>query len=196
MERGADPNRKDNYYGFPPVLPALRQGYVEVAKLLLAKMTEVDLQVLTVAASGGNGELVKAVLDKGRFTPEQLSEVLSVARQDGKDEAVKALEAAGAKPPPPASFQVDEETLKSYVGEYEGDDGYVITVLLKDGKLTAVDESESLDLGTLDQTTFRAEPYPLLKLIFNTENGKITGLTLDDDAGNRMQLKRKQAPSH
>ena len=190
LERGADPNRKDNYYGFPPLLSALRTGDAEVAKLLLAKTAEVDFQTLSLAVSRGNGEVVKAVLDKGRFTPEQLSDALAVARQEGKDEAVKALEAAGAKPPPPATFQVDEETLKSYVGEYEADDGYALSVRLKDGKLVAIEEWDGLDLGALDKATFRAEQYPTLKLIFNTENGKVTGLTLDEGY-RRTQLKRR-----
>jgi hypothetical protein len=186
LGRGADPNRKDNFYGFPPLLAALRTGEAEVAKLLLAKTAEVDFQTLSVAASRGNGEVVKAVLDKGRFTPEQLSDALVVARQEGKDETVKVLEAAGAKPPPPVSFQIAEDTLKSYAGDYEGDNGLV----LRDGKLTIADESEFLDLGALDKTTFRAEQYPGLKLIFSLENGKVTGLTVDE-SGSRTPLKRK-----
>lgn len=190
LERGADPNRKDNFYGFPPLLSALRKGDTEVARLLLAKMTEVDLQALIVAVSGGNGEMVKAVLDKGRFTPEQLAEVLVVARQEGKDEAVKALEAAGAKPPLPASFQVDEATLKSYAGDYEAEDGYSLTIRLKDGKLIATDADAAFDLGPLDKATFRAEQYPLVKLIFNVEGGKVTSLTMDE-AGRPIRLERK-----
>jgi hypothetical protein len=169
-------------------MSAIRKGQADVAGLLLAKTEQVDLQTLTVAASGGNGEIVKAVLDKGRFTSEQLSDVLVVARQEGKDEVVKVLEAAGAKPP--ASVQVDEETLKSYVGDYEGTAGYVLTVLLKDGKLTAAEEGEFLDLDALGKTTFRVEQYPGLKLIFNVENGKVTGLTLEE-GGSPTQLVRK-----
>jgi hypothetical protein len=190
LERGADPNRKDNFYGFPPLLAALRTGETEVAKLLLAKTAEVDFQTLSVAASRGNGEVVKAILDKGRFTPEQLAEALVVARHEGKDEAAKALEAAGAKPPPPATFQVDEETLKSYVGEYEAEDGYALSVRLKDGKLVAIEEWDALDLGALDRATFRVQQYPALKVIFNTENGKVTSLTLDEGY-QRMQLRKK-----
>lgn len=191
LERGADPHRQNPFNGSTPILAALRQGHPETARLLLAKAREVDLQVLMAATLGGQGELVKAVLDKGKFTSEQLTNVLFTAQQEGKDESVKTLEAAGARPLPPASFQVDPETLRSYAGTYEAADGFVITVAVKNGKLTAEAGDEILDFGALDKTMFRAERFPDFKLIFNAENGKVTGLTLEEGDGNPMQLKKK-----
>jgi Ankyrin repeats (3 copies)/Domain of unknown function (DUF3471) len=193
LERGADPNRKDTFYGCTPIVFALRKGHFEIAQLLLAKTGETDLQMLMAATSAGNGEVVKAVLDKGTFTPEQLTNALLMAQQEGKSDAVKALEAAGAKPPPPANFKVDEETLKSYAGDYEGADGFVLTVSLKDGKLAAAEGDELVDLGALDRTTFRIEQFPTVKLIFHTEDGKVTGLTMDEGDGNPIQLKKREA---
>lgn len=193
LERGADPHRKNPFNGSTPILAALRQGHPETARLLLAKTGEVDLQMLMAATLGGQGELVKAVLDKGKFTPDQLTHALFTAQQEGKDESVKVLEAAGAKPLPPANFQVDPETLKSYAGTYEGADGFAVTVAVKDGKLTAEAWDEILDCGALDKRTFRTEQYPEIKLIFSAENGKVTGMTLDQGDGNPMQLKKKEA---
>lgn len=193
LERGADPDRKDTFYGATPLGLALRKGHSEIARLLLAKTEAVDFRMLRAAITGGQGELVKAVLEKGKLTPEQLTNALVMARQAGKDEAVKALEAAGAKPPPPANFKVDEETLKSYTGEYEGADGFVLKVALENGKLVAVEEEAASALGALDRTTFRVEQFPIIKLMFNVEDGKVTGLTLDEGDGNLMRLKRREA---
>jgi hypothetical protein len=194
LERGADPLRRDNFNGLTPLLFALRQGHAEIARIFLAKTGKVDFQMLRAAVFGGKGELVKAVLDKGEFTPGQLTDILVMAQQDGKDEAVKALEAAGAKPPPPASFEVDEETLRSYTGDYEAADGFVIRVSFRDGELTATAWEEIVDLVALDKTTFRAEQIPSLKLTFKMENGKIAGLTLDEGDGNPMPLEKKTRP--
>jgi hypothetical protein len=193
LERGADPNRRDTFYGAAPLGLALRKGQAEIAKLLLAKTEAVDFAMLRAAITGGNGELVKAVLEKGKLTPEQLTNALVMAQREGKGEAVKALEAAGAKPPPPANFKVDEETLKSYTGEYEAADGFVLKISLENGKLVAVEEEAASDLGALDRTTFRVEQFPSVKLVFQVENGKVTGLTLDEGDGNPMRLKRREA---
>jgi Ankyrin repeats (many copies) len=194
LERGADPLRRDNFNGLTPLLFALRQGHTEIARIFLAKTGKVDFQMLRAAVFGGNGELVKAVLGKGEFTPGQLTDLLVMAQQEGKEKAVKALEAAGVKPPPPASFEVDEETLRSYAGTYESADGFAIAVSLRDGALTATAEEEIVDLVALDITTFRAEQIPSLKLIFKAENGKIIGLMLDEGDGNPMQLEKKTRP--
>jgi ankyrin repeat protein len=193
LERGADPGRRDTFYGAAPLGLALRKGHSEIGRLLLAKTEVVDFPMLRAAITGGNGELVKAVLEKGKLTPEQLTNALVMAQREGKDEAVKALEAVGAEPPPPANFKVDEETLKSYAGDYEAADGFVLKVSLENGRLIAVEEEEASDLGALDRTTFRVEQLPSLKLIFHVENGKVTGLTLDEGDGNPMRLKKRDS---
>ena len=69
---------------------------------------------------GGNPAIVKMILERGKAGPEALTDALATATQEGNTEIVDILKAAGAKPPAPADFQVDAETLKSYEGAYEG----------------------------------------------------------------------------
>ncbi|HEX5873033.1 MAG TPA: DUF3471 domain-containing protein, partial [Pyrinomonadaceae bacterium] len=95
------------------------------------------------------------------------------------------LKKAGAVPPP----DVDAATLQSYAGKYKGEPGPEFTITAKEGVLfvTGLGRGEAR-LMPLDNTTFRPLFAPL-KLTFNVEGGKVTGLTFKN-AQNTTQMKR------
>ncbi|HYO13926.1 MAG TPA: ankyrin repeat domain-containing protein [Thermoanaerobaculia bacterium] len=196
LERGANPNVKDTFYNLTPIGWAAEKGHVDIIRLLLAKGAQGDDQTLVMGLFGGRPEILKALLEKGKFTPEQLSNALAMTQQldENKEEMAKLLEAAGAKPPAPANFQVDAETLKSYEGTYEAEGGGpTVGVALKDGKLIATfGGSETLTLGAVDKVTFRPEQFPAVKMIFQVQDGKVTGLVLDQGGPRTMSLKKKE----
>lgn len=196
LERGANPNTKDTFYNFTPIGWAAQKGHGEIVRLLVSKGAEADNQTLMMGLFGGHPEVLKVLLENAKFTPEQLSNALAMTQQleENKEEMVKLLEAAGAKPPAPANFQVDAETLKSYEGTYEAEGGGPSAVVaLTDGRLTATFGGQPLTLGAVDKVTFRPEEFPAAKLIFQVQDGKVTGLELDQGGPRTLSLKKKEA---
>jgi hypothetical protein len=196
LERGANPNTKDTFYNFTPIGWAAQKGHGEILRLLLDKGAVADDQTLMMALFGGHPESLKALLEKGKFTPEQLSNALAMTGQldEGKEEMVKILEAAGAKPLAPANFPVDAETLKSYEGVYEAEGGPTASIAVKDGRLVATfGGGQALTLGAVDKVTFRPDEFPAGKLIFQVQDGKVTGLVLDQGGPRTLTLKKKEA---
>jgi hypothetical protein len=196
LERGANANAKDTFYNLTPIGWAAQKGHRDIVRLLLEKGAAADDQTLMMGLFGGQPETLKVLLEKGKFTPEQLSSALAMTQQleENKEEMIKLLEAAGAKPAVPANFQVDAETLKSYEGTYEAEGGAMTAVVaLKDGKLIATFGSQTLTLGAVDKVTFRPEEFPVAKMIFQVQDGKVTGLVLDQGGPRTMSLTKKEA---
>lgn len=175
LERGANPNTKDTFYQATPLTWAVMHGHLEVVRSLLAKGAQGESEALTIAASQGKSDIVKAILERGKLGPETLSEALATASQNQQPEIVALLEAAGAKPP--ATVAVDPAVLKSYEGPYDGE-GFSLTIAAKDGKLIATADGGPLTLAPIDPVTFRAEEVPGLKVVFQVEEGKVRGMTV------------------
>jgi uncharacterized glyoxalase superfamily protein PhnB len=142
----------------------------------------------------GNTESVQAALEKGGLTPETLTAALAVAssRDNTSDnnknaEIQEMLKKAGAVPP----FDVDTETLQSYVGKYKDERGVEFNISLKDGKLfAALGGQQPLSLMAVDMTTFRPIAFDDFGTVtFNAEAGKTMGCALKHADGT-IQLKR------
>jgi hypothetical protein len=175
LERGADVTIKDTFYGATPLTWALDKSHVEVVRALIERGVPGVEDVLAQGAGSGNVELVKIALAKGGLSADALSGALGAATREKHPEVADLLKAAGAQPPPEANFEVDAETLKSYVGSYHPERGSDIGVAVnKDGKLTIV-AGEAFVLGAFDKVTFRPLAFEGVKLTFVVENGKVTG---------------------
>lgn len=177
LEHGADVNAKDRFYNFAPLLWAVYHDHAEIVRVLLAKGAQGESEALTAAAAEGKAAVVKVILERGKVGPEALSEALVTASKGEQKEVVALLEAAGAKPPAVAA--VEPAVLKSYEGTYDSPE-MSVTVTLQDGKLigTATDGGGTVTLAPADPVTFRGEEVPGLKVTFQVEAGKVTGLTI------------------
>jgi hypothetical protein len=184
IERGADPNVKDTFYGEVPLGWALGKGHAEIVRLLIEHGAQGKERALIEGADSGNVEIVKAVLDKGDLKPETLTSALNKATKNKHTAVIEMLKKAGAQPPPPANFQVDVETLKSYTGAYKGERMGDVTFTLKDGKLMGdFSGQQSFTLGATNKNTFTILEFDDVTIIFNVENDKVKGFTLKQTAG-------------
>lgn len=194
LEHGANPVSNSNFYGFPPIAWAAQKGNVEIANLLIDKGAEADFSILQVGIHANSPAMVKLVLERGKLTPDDLTNALAGAEEERKKEIVEVLKAAGAKPLPLANFQIDPAKLKSYEGTYETEgQGPSARVVLKEGKLVAMFGSgRVMTLGALDEVNFRPEDSPSTKLIFQVQDGKVVGLFIDMGGPRRWELKKKE----
>lgn len=190
LEHGADVNAKDRFYSMAPLTWAVEKGHVEIVRALLAKGAQGENEALVFAAARGQTGVVKVLLERGKASPEDLSNALVAATQEEQKEMVTLLEAAGAKPP--TTVEVDPAVLKSYEGVYDGP-SFTATVALKDGKLTATADGGTLTLAASDPATFRAEELAGIKVTFQVEAGKVTGLTIHRGESS-TPLKKRETP--
>jgi len=186
LERKADVNVKDTFYGATPIIWAAQKGHAKVVEALLAGGAEGRDDALQIGAGEGKLELVKVVLAAGGLNAEALTGALAAATRAKHTEIVELLTKAGAVPPPAADFQVDAETLKSYVGTYKPPSGNDFTVALKDGKLAAGPAAQQLTLGAFDKTRFRPLEIDGVTITFNVENNTVTGFTLKQGANTQV----------
>lgn len=195
LEHGADPNFRNNFYGYPAIGWAAQKGNVEIAKLLLDKGAEADFSILQMGIAANSPGMAKLILDRGKLSPDDLTNALAGAEKDGKTEIVQVLKAAGAKSLPPANFPVEPATLKSYEGHYETEGrGPSTLISLKEGKLVSMfGGGQIMTLGPLDEINFRPEESPSTKFTFQVKDGKVVGLVIDQGGPRRWELKKMEA---
>ena len=174
LERGADATIKDTYYGATAMTWALDKGHAEVVGLLLDKLPNTANEVLLTGAREGNAALVKVALAKTISADNLTAALMTASDGEPKPEIVELLKAAGAKPP----AAIAEAVLQSYVGKYKGDTGPELTITTRDGGLFAAAAGQgTLRLFALDNTTFRPAQFEGIKLAFEVEGNKATGIT-------------------
>lgn len=186
IERGVDVKVKDTFYGATAMTWALDGKHVNVVRLLLEKGPDEAENVLMQGIRESNQEFVKLALERGGVKPEALTVALVVSSADEKSAGiVEMLKKAGAVPP----LEVDAATIQSYAGKYKGDPSPEITIAAKEGILFATGLGRGeLRLMPLDKTKFRPLAFGGVTLTFNSEGGKVVGMTLKGQ--NTTQLKR------
>jgi ankyrin repeat protein len=179
LERGADPNKKDSFYGATPFNWAANEEHVEVVRMLVEKGAPVGPELLMRAANNGNTELVALALEKAKPSADDLAMALAQAEESKHDKVVEQLKQAGARPAPPADFVVAPAVLASYAGSYKDERGSETRLEVREGKLVCVSCSpQGLVLGALDAVTFRHPTRPLPKVVFTVEGGKAQSFLL------------------
>lgn len=83
LERGADVNAKDTFYGATPLVWAAGNQHVEVVRILLARGASGVGGVLDRAVEKQNAELVDVALGTAKLTPDELSDALEAADKKG-----------------------------------------------------------------------------------------------------------------
>src|SRR4030095_6836724 len=187
LARGADATIKDTFYGATAMTWALSQKHVDVVRLLLEKDPTGANEVLLTGVREGNPGLVKVALDRGVDKSNLTSALAAAQSSDQKNtEILEMLKKAGAEPP----LEVDAATLQSYTGKYKSEQGFELTISVKDGKLVGTAQGQPpLTLMALDKTTFRPTAFDGVSLGFNVENGKATSIALKQGT-TTTQMKR------
>lgn len=130
LERGADPNVRDETFKATPLGIATFFGHMSVVQVLLPKATEdLDL-VLKFGAMFGAPPLVEAGL-RGKPTANDLAMAWVLAKRSKKDEIAAMLEKAGAKPAP----TMTPEMLARFAGDYRNTEATELLLVMRDGKL-------------------------------------------------------------
>jgi hypothetical protein len=114
-------------------------------------------------------------------TADELSVALASAERDGKTKVAEQLRKAGAKPLPPADYQVPAEVLAKYAGHYKATGGREATLEVKDGILACVGcGPDAQKLGAVDGITFRPEGEATPTLVVRFEGMKVVGLSVKE----------------
>jgi len=197
LDRGADVNAKDSFYGVTPLVWAANNGHVEVARILLARGATGAGDVLESGVEKRSVELVDAAIGSGKLNAEELSFALEEADKAGAADVASALRKAGALPPPKADFKVDAATLARYAGRYrEGGAPSPQTLELSvvDGALQISFGGAPLKLGAFDAVTFRLQDNGRVRLTFKVEDGRVAGFTLNQPNRERW-FAREEVPA-
>ena len=135
LEKGANTDVRDTFYKASILGFVMQRKHYAVAKMLIAKGNGSVDEMLSGAAGSGNGELVQAVLDKGRPSQASLDKTYEMALERKLATVAELLKKAGAHEPAPP-VQVDAKVLESYAGTYKTEQFPLdIKVFVRDGKL-------------------------------------------------------------
>jgi hypothetical protein len=184
LARGVDVTVKDTFYGANAISWALQNEHPDVVRVILAKDTASVDDVLLTGARSGNVQLVEMALAQGGAKPATLTAALTASSKDkAKAGIVEMLKKAGATPPP----EIDAAVLQTYVGEYKNERGTVITLAVKDGKLTAqVIGQPPLSLFAIDKTNFKPVDFDGMVLTMNLEADKVVSFNLKQGPTNTV----------
>lgn len=180
LDRGADPNKKDTFYGATAMTWASDKGHVAMVRLLLERGAAADGQLLETAVEKADPEFVALALEKTKPSADDLAVALATAREAGNDELAQQLVKAGARPPKPADFVVEPEQLAAYSGAYRDERGNELRFEVREGKLVCGNcGPQPMVLGAEDRLTFREAARPRPKLVFSLSDGEPSGFVID-----------------
>lgn len=199
LERGADVDAKDTFYGATALNWAAQNGHAEVARVLLARGAAGAGDVLDNGVEKQSAELVAAAIGSGKLTAEELSVALEEADKAGAAEIAAALRKAGAVPPPKADFVVDPATLARYAGRYRETgtppppSPQTLDLSVADGTLQASFGGSPVKLAAFDPVTFRAQDNARIRVTFKADAARVSGFTLKQP-GRERWFEREEAP--
>ncbi len=176
IARGVDVTVKDSFYGSNAISWALQNDHFDVVKVILAKDTGSVDDVLLAGVRSGTQSLVEIALAQSGSKSETMTTALAVAAGDKEKAALaELLKKAGASPPP----EIDAATLQSYLGNYKSEQGSVMTITVKDGKLSAQSQGQQvITLIAVDKTTFRPIEFDGMVFTIKLEANRVESLVL------------------
>lgn len=134
VERGADVNARDGIWYQTPLSISVGGKQLAAAELLIKNGAKDVDTALFAAASQGNEEMVKMILDRSKVSQDALDAALHSATTAKQEKLQEALKQAGAKPLPAASER-DRTAWQTLVGTYESDGGAKLVLTLEDAGL-------------------------------------------------------------
>jgi outer membrane protein assembly factor BamB len=194
VERGADVNVTDSFYGSRPLDFALRGGHLEIALYLLEHGSPGAVSVMNTGIRRRDVSAVKAALAAGEVDATALAAASTLAKQTGDAAIVALVTAASARTPAsaPVILRLDEALLRSYQGTYQNaTTGAAITVSF-DGKrlMVTADGQTPLSLQPVEERRFVAENAPEVTVTFAGRGGIVERLSIAR-ANNAVRYERE-----
>ena len=182
VERGADVNVVDSFYGSRPIDFALRGGHLNIAVYLLEHQSPGAVSVLNTAIRRRDAAAVKIALATKQADAAALASASSLAAQSG-DAAIAAMvkAAADATPAvPPKVIALNPTLLRSYEGNYQSaSTGAVVKIAFDGSRLTLAAEGQpTLRLQPIEERRFIAEDAPEINVLLGGRGGIIERMSI------------------
>jgi len=188
---GADLNLKDSFYKAPPVNWAVMKDHGEVVKFLVQKGAGDKEGLMSSAVFQKKKNTVKSLLELGGFSPESLSEYLTMAEHGGASEIAELLKNAGAKPGSKTGYKIEPEALKVYEGVFKNA-MMEFSIKSKEGKLIGIASGFEVTLLPVDKHTFESESGIRAIAVFTLDGDRVVSVTFKLPAG-QIVLKKVEA---
>ncbi len=183
VERGADVNHAESFYGARPLdLALFFRRHDEVAAFLLRHGAESRDNALGQALQDGNLELARAAVAGGPITASRVAAFRPRAEALGPE--FSRLLAAAETRPDPAPPRYDLPALHEFTGSYEGwtSDTRLEIALVQGRLLARLDDGEAAPLAAVAERTFESPGG--LRAAFNGRAGTVEGVFIA--GGGRM----------
>jgi outer membrane protein assembly factor BamB len=193
LEKGADPNARETFFGMSVLDVALWKGEPDfaVAKMLLAAGAKDRASALFQAFESGNVELARAAAKSGPVLESEAKELRERFNELG-DELSEILAAVETEPdPPPPSYSAEQ--LAGFAGEYMGSDGASATVAVKDDKLVLDYDGARTTLAAIADRVFRDSETGMTVNYFGRA-GTIEGLSVRPAGKDPVRMRLGEPP--
>jgi outer membrane protein assembly factor BamB len=183
VERGANVEVADSFYGSRPIDFALRGGHLDVAVYLLTRESSGAASVLNAGIRQKNPAAVKAALATNQIDADGLGNAARVAAQTGDAAIVELVKSAAATAKPAAARPVialAPALLRSYEGRYQSAaTGAQVSVTFDGATLrVASDGQPTLELQPTEERRFTARDAPEVVVSFSGRGGIIERLAI------------------
>jgi hypothetical protein len=182
VERGADVNLVDSFYGSRPVDFALRGGHLDIAIYLLEHEAQGAVGVLNLAIRRRDAAAVKVALATKQADAQALANASAAAAQSG-DAAIAAMVKAAADATPasrPEPITLPAALLRSYEGTYQNAaTGASVKLAFEGSQLTlAADAQPTLRLLPIEERRFVADDGGEVAVALSGRGGIIERLAI------------------
>jgi len=156
VEKGANVNVRDGFFGASALEIALQGGHTELARHLLAHGAEDAASALAQAIESEDLELARAALATGFVEPLELKAARLRVEGGAAPALRELLTTATAKPRQRPPYKVPAERMPAYPGRYLTDNGKVVTVAQRGEGLglTLPDQKEEMALTAVAKDRF------------------------------------------
>jgi len=182
VERGADLNAVDSFYGSRPVDFALRGGHLNIAVFLIEHNAQGAVGVLNLAIRRRDASAVKVALAARQADAQALANASALAAQAG-DAAIAALVKAAADATPataPKVVALQPQLLRSYEGNYQNAaTGAAVKVAFDGSRLTLAAEGQpTLGLQAIEERRFISDDGTDVTVAFSGRGGIVERLAI------------------
>ena len=182
VERKADVNVADSFYGSRALDMALRNNRLDIALYLLEHGSQGAVTVMNIGIRRLDIAAVKASLATGQADAAALASASALAAQSGDAAIADLVKAASATTPvkPPSVIAVPAALLRSYEGIYQSASTAANVKVTFDGRrLTLTGEGQApLRLQPIEERRFTSDDAPEVNVVFAGRGGIIERLSV------------------